>query len=336
MLARVMEETRQAQVFGVRPARTFEQAAAKFVLENQHKRSIRDDVSRLKGLIPCIGGVSLDRLHMGTLQPWITERRRSGVSAGTINHGLQIIRRILNLAAGEWMDERGLTWLHGAPKIRMLPTAEQRQPHPLSWEEQSRLLRELPHHLVEMSLFAVNTGCRDAEICNLQWDWEIQVPELGTSLFIIPGWRAKNGLDRVVVLNATARSVIDGRRDKHGEYVFAYNGKPVKRMLNSAWKKARARAGLEGLRVHDLKHTFGRRLRAAGVSFENRQDLLGHRSGRITTHYSAADLLRLIEAAESVAERDGRRPELVVLRNAIQRGSRKSPARGVLSLGGGR
>ena len=39
-LARVMEETRQAQVYGVRPSRTFEQAAAKFVLENQHKRSI--------------------------------------------------------------------------------------------------------------------------------------------------------------------------------------------------------------------------------------------------------------------------------------------------------
>ena len=39
-LARVMEETRQAQVYGVRPSRTFEQAAAKFVLENQHKRSL--------------------------------------------------------------------------------------------------------------------------------------------------------------------------------------------------------------------------------------------------------------------------------------------------------
>ena len=39
-LARVMEETRQAQIYGVRPSRTFEQAAAKFVLENQHKRSL--------------------------------------------------------------------------------------------------------------------------------------------------------------------------------------------------------------------------------------------------------------------------------------------------------
>ena len=39
------------------------------------------------------------------------------------------------------------------------------------------------------------------------------------------------------------------------------------------------------------------RLRAAGVGFEDRQDLPGHRSGRITTHYSAAELSRLIEAS---------------------------------------
>ena len=40
------------------------------------------------------------------------------------------------------------------------------------------------------------------------------------------------------------------------------------------------------VRIHDLKHTFGRRLRAAQVSLEDRQDLLGHKSQRITTHYS--------------------------------------------------
>ena len=328
MLARLMEEARQAQIYGVRPARTFEQAAAKYVLEQQHKRSLKDDVSRLKGLLPLIGSVPLDKLHMGTLQPWIAERQRSGVSVGTINHGLQIARRILNLAAGEWMDEQGLTWLHAAPRIKLLPNLDKRRPYPLSWEEQSRLFGALPEHLAEMAFFAVNTGCRDAELCNLQWDWEVKVPELGTSVFIVPGLRVKNGEDRLVVLNRIARRVVDTRRGKHATYVFAFKGKPVRRMLNSAWKKARARADLDGLRVHDLKHTFGRRLRASGVSFEDRQDLLGHRSGRITTHYSAADLSRLIEAANSVVERDGRRPELVVLRGALRSGSRKIHARG--------
>ena len=67
--------------------------------------------------------------------------------------------------------------------------------------------------------------------------------------------------------------------------------------------RAAQRAGASGVRkvrVHDLKHTFGRRLRAEGVSFEDRQDLLGHESGRITTHYSQAELTSLINAAEKV------------------------------------
>ena len=77
----------------------------------------------------------------------------------------------------------------------------------------------------------------------------------------------------------------------------------------------RAKAGLPRVRVHDLKHTFGYRLRAAGVSFEDRQDLLGHRSGRMTTHYSAAELSKLIESANRVCERGTEgQPELVVLR----------------------
>lgn len=97
--------------------------------------------------------------------------------------------------------------------------------------------------------------------------------------------------------------------------------RPLARMNNTAWKSARERAadkwekqtgqpaplGFLKVRVHDLKHTFGRRLRAAGVSFEDRQDLLGHKSGRITTHYSAAELSNLIAAAESVCDENSRK-----------------------------
>jgi hypothetical protein len=56
------------------------------------------------------------------------------------------------------------------------------------------------------------------------------------------------------------------------------------------------------MRVHDLKHTFGRRLRAAGVSFEDRQDLLGHRPTQIAMHYSAAEISRMIRAANKVCQ----------------------------------
>ena len=50
-----------------------------------------------------------------------------------------------------------------------------------------------------------------------------------------------------------------------------------------------------------------------GVSYEDRQDLLGHKSGRITTHYSAAELDGLITAANSVRQSSAR-SSLTVLR----------------------
>ncbi len=186
------------------------------------------------------------------------------------------------------MDEHGLTWLQAAPKIKLLPDRDKRPPYPLTWEEQTRLFRELPEHLAEMALFAVNTGCRDGEICS---------PAVGLGRVEVPAARylglhhpraayVKNGEDRLVVLNRVARSVVDAQtREASRSYVFAYQGaNRCKRMRNSAWNKARQRTDLEQVRVHDLKHTFGRRLRAAGVSFEDRQDLLGHRCG---THHHA-------------------------------------------------
>jgi integrase len=259
---------------------------------------------------------------MGSLQPWLADRKAKRRKTGTINNCLQVVRRILNLAATEWIDGNDLTWLETPVKIKLLPVTDRKKPYPLNWEEQGRLFRELPPHLAEMALFAVNTGCRDAEICYLRWEYEIEVPSMNTSVFIVPEDFVKNGDERLIVLNRFAQSVIAGRRGKHPEWVFTFKGHNMTRMLNSAWRRARTRAGLPGVRVHDLKHTFGRRLRAAGVSFEDRQDLLGHRSGRITTHYSAAELGSLIEAANRVCDMNNRRPELVVLRGRVPQNPR--------------
>jgi integrase len=108
-----------------------------------------------------------------------------------------------------------------------------------------------------------------------------------------------------VVLNRVSRAVIERVRGDHPVWVFTYKGHPVKSLYNTAWKEARKAVGLRFVRIHDLKHTYGRRLRSAGVSFEDRQDLLGHKSGRITTHYSAPELINLIQASERVCRRGG-------------------------------
>ncbi len=134
-----------------------------------------------------------------------------------------------------------------------------------------------------------------------------------TSVFIVPDELVKNGEERLIVLNSVAKSVIEEVRGIHPEFVFTFRGRPIKRMLNSGWKAAREATGIS-VRVHDLKHTFGRRLRSAGVSYEDRQDLLGHRSGRITTHYSAAELSNLMAAAELVCQSTGNGPTLTLLK----------------------
>jgi len=75
-LARRLEEIRQANIYGVRPKRIFRQAATKFLLENQHKASIHDDAYHLGVLDKYIGDLSLEAVHIGTLQPFIARRRR--------------------------------------------------------------------------------------------------------------------------------------------------------------------------------------------------------------------------------------------------------------------
>lgn len=319
-------EARRIAVFGDRKKRTFREAATRHLNEST-KTTLADDAMHLAQLDPFIGALGLEKISMETLQPFIEHRQAQGKKAATINHALQVVRHVLFMAAKEWRDENGNSWLLQAPAIRFLPKTDSRAPYPLSWKEQARFFKELPAHLERMALFKVNSGTREQEVVCLEWDWEVLVPELDTSVFILPPHIVKNRDERLVVLNQVAASVIEGQRaalqartrageatDDEHRYVFTYKGRKVGCMNSSAWRKARKRAELP-VRVHDLKHTFGRRLRAAGVGLEDRQDLLGHRAGKITTHYSGAELANLIESANRVCGGESRKsPALVLLR----------------------
>jgi integrase len=312
-LAQLTAEIRKVQIYGERIEKTFDEAAARYVEEFDHKRSLDRDLVTLKAVMPYIGNLILPKIHAGSLDSFIKDRKANGISAGTLNRDMAIIRRVLSLAARLWRDEHGRPWLDTVP---MFPTirGNTRKPRPITWEEQERLIKDMPRYLAEMTLFALHTGLRDQELCGLKWSDERQVNGLATSVFLITEDRAKNGRERIVPLNAIARSIIDSRRGQ-GEYVFELNGNRLSRMNNKAWRKARESAGLETVRVHDLRHTFGKRLRAAGVSLEDRQDLLGHHAGRITSHYSQAEIANLIECVELLCE-DKKKSELTLIRCA--------------------
>jgi integrase len=310
-LAQLIDQRRKVVVYGERLERTFSDAAARFIEEYDHKRSLDRDITTLKAVMPYIGELPLLKIHSGVLDDFIKDRKRAGISAGTLNRDMAIIRRVLSLSARLWRDDQGRPWLDTVP---MLPTVQggKRKPRPISWQEQEQLLKQLPGYLSEMALFALNTGLRDQEICGMKWADECKVNGLNTTVFIISEERAKNTHERIVPLNTVASSIVASRRGNDSDYVFDYEGRRLTRINNKAWRKARESVGLADVRVHDLRHTFGMRLRAAGVSFEDRQDLLGHHAGRITTHYSKVEIARLIECVELLCE--ARKPELTLIR----------------------
>jgi len=287
----------------------FEEAALRYLEDVAHKSSATAMAIHIDQLLPFIGQLTLEQIHDGTLKPFIDHEKARGLAPKSINNVIVMIAAILNRAARMWRHEDGRPWLRQAPpKLTRLSTkGAQAKAYPLSWDEQGRLLKALPDHLADAALFAVNTGCRELEVCQLQWSWEVQITDLGLSVFVLPEAMTKTQTERVIVLNAVASRVIESRRGIHPDYVFTYKGRPMKRLHSNGWRRSWKEAGLpthSGVLkgVHNLRHTAGRRLRAAGVPLETRKALLGHANGDITTHYSAAELSELIEAAERIVD----------------------------------
>lgn len=144
--------------------------------------------------------------------------------------------------------------------------------------------------------------------------WERPIPELGRSVFVIPAELYKSGRKHVVILNDAAWRIVEERRGTHDEFVFALRRERVKNldlepameysriatMNNTGFQNARAAAGLSAVRVHDLRHTCGLRLRDAGVTEEDRALLMGHAIAGMPQHCATATIERLVEAANKV------------------------------------
>ena len=117
--------------------------------------------------------------------------------------------------------------------------------------------------VIERRISIVHVVRRDASIEQVVDFFDESRFELGVDVLVLPSTVTKNGEERVIPLNSIARQIVDERRGTHPEFVFSWHGKPLARLSNSAWKKAKREADLP-IRFHDLRHTFGHRLRAAG------------------------------------------------------------------------
>jgi integrase len=301
---------------GERPRFIFEEAACRYLHERASKPSLEDEILYLKLAMPHVGALFLDEICDETLESLVTAlkapvvtRRKDGNGAirvrknKTVNLVLGTIRQVLNLAARKWRvaGNRRLTWLGQAPLITMLDLQDARSPKPITWAQQRVLLPHLSDHVAQMALFVLNTGARDATVCSLRWEWEVRSPELRYSIFVVPkdavidvkgkvrGAVKGRKRDRVLVLNHVSQSIVEARRGKHLTHVFAFRGAPVQTMSNTAWQNGRRKAGKEdpylaNVRVHDLRHTVGMRLREANVRENTVADILWHEHRSMTGH----------------------------------------------------
>src|SRR6266852_4981105 len=112
--------------------------------------------------------------------------------------------------------------------------------------------------------------------------------------------------------NDAAWSIVQAQRGLHPIWVFPYRGGRVSTMNNTAWQRARQEEDLRAVRIHDLRHTFACRLRAAGVTAEDREALLGHANRSMAGHYASADIGRLLKLANLVLNRQETRTVLRV------------------------
>lgn len=309
-LARRTEEIRRASVWGERLTHGLGDAAARYLIENEHARGIARQGFALRHLVLYFGEqFPIDRIHSETIAPYITTRL-SSVGSATVVRELGALKAVLRKASTLWRDDQGLTWLERAPEFPAV-RIDSRAPRPISWDEQAQLFPALPDYLAAMALFAVNTGCRDQEICGLRWEWEHEVDT--RRVFVIPGSETKNAEEKIVPLNSIAQSVVDGERGRSDEFVFTFEGHRLHRMNNRAWKDSRRSVALEAVRVHDLRHTFAVRLRDLGAPMEDIQDLLGHKRKTVTHHYSRATVDRLIRCVDLMTD-VSRRPSPVLRR----------------------
>ena len=119
--------------------------------------------------------------------------------------------------------------------------------------------------------------------------------------------RTKSGLSRLIPINASLYSVLEAfRGQSSGAFLFR-NAKTEKPLgsVKTAFKAACRRAGIIGLRFHDLRHTFASRLVENGADLITVKELLGHSSVKITERYTHSQSEQKKSAVALLAVKSG-------------------------------
>jgi len=227
------------------------------------------------------GDKKLSEITTEDIDIYKRKRLKEGVKLGTIARELVVIRNLF-YQARKWNKFFG----ENPVSKSGMPEINDQKERVLTPEEEARLLSVSPSYLQEIILIGLNTGMRKGEILGLKWEWI----DLEESIITLPQTNTKNNKIRRIPINPIVRKILLERKIRTGlsEYVFPSETSKTGHIswLRRSFSTACKRAGIQGLRFHDLRHSCATRLVESGIPLHAVAKLLGHSTVKVTERYS--------------------------------------------------
>ena len=248
-----------------------------------------------KQLLPAFGEMRLDRIGPSSIERWFDAYSVS--APGGANKALQLLRQILNAAVSAG-------YASGNPAQSITRNPRRKITRFLSGEEidrlhgiLDRLVEERPcrRQQADIVRLLLLTGCRRSEILKLKWV-EVHGDMLGLT-------RSKTG-PRKVWLSEAAQAVIARQPRSGSAFVFPSPLDPSRPRSDhlALWYQARKEAGIDDVRLHDLRHTVASQAVTRGVALSTVAKMLGHSNPKMTLRYAHVSDRDVEAAAERVGK----------------------------------
>ena len=264
------------------------------VYSKPRKASSRDDqiiLNRLQAFIGPDGYLQdIDRHAVEQFQLRILAR---GASKARVNRYTAILKCFFNRFV-DW----GKLKSNPCRGIRLYP--ETARTHWLEKGQLDGLLESCSDRLRPIVQIAVLTGLRRGDILRLTWD------RIDFNQHVIQIVQSKTGTPLVLPMSEALEDVLRGILPcNDSPYVFHEDGNRLRRFgwARTDFQKAIKAAGLEGTRMHDLRHTAATQLRRLGCDLPVIQQLLGHRTIRTTMRYAHVHPTELRDAMGKLGEK---------------------------------
>jgi integrase len=209
-------------------------------------------------------------------------RQSAGLQVSSVNSSLQVLRRIMRLAA-QWGD------IEVAPSIKMLP-GERHREHVVKVEEEGRYLAAAPEPLGSVVSILIDTGMRPDECYRLRWESVTWSNGRNGTVLVTHGKTA--AARRVLPLTVRARNILQARWEAAGTPAEGWvwsartrSGHFEKSTLKKQHKKALRLSRVRPFVLYSLRHTFLTRLGESGCDAWTLARIAGHSSVAMSARY---------------------------------------------------